>query len=73
MQISGIALEGMHQAQSRVENTAQWLARAADPADRTDLSAEMVALIEARNAFGANANVAKTADRMERRAIDLLA
>ena len=73
MQISATALEGMNRAQTRLESTARRLAKPADPATSADLSADMVALLEARNGYAANANVAKAVDEMARRTIDLLA
>jgi flagellar hook protein FlgE len=73
MGIFGVALGGMAGAEARLETTAKRLAGVADPADTVDLSAEMVALMESRNTFAANANVLKTADEMERKALDVLA
>jgi flagellar hook-associated protein FlgK len=75
VEISAIALGGMNQAQTRLEGTANRLAKAADPAaaDTVDLSAEMVALMEARNAFAVNAKVAATGDELQKSVIDLLA
>ena len=73
MQISAIALQGMQQAEARVEVSAQRLAGTADPGDTTDLSQEAVALLQARNSFAANVQVAKIANEMEKRTVDLLA
>ncbi len=71
MDVSAIALGGMTQAQDRLDTTARRLA--SDPVDTLDLSAEMLALIEARNQFAANAKVAETGDRMERSVLNILA
>jgi len=75
VEISAIALGGMHEAESRLEGAANRLARLADPAaaDTVELSAEMVALMEARNAFAVNARVAATGDEVQKSVIDLLA
>ena len=73
MEISAAALSGMHRAEARLEATAQRLARVSDPADTVDLSAEMVALLEARNDFAVNAKVLKTGDEIERVLLDVLA
>jgi flagellar basal body rod protein FlgG len=59
MQISAIALAGMNTAQARLEHTATRIAHVSEPEDRVDLSAEMVALMESRDDFAANAKVAK--------------
>ena len=71
MDVSAIALSGMTRAQDRLDSTARRLA--SDPVDTLDLSAEMLALIEARNQFAANAQVAETGDRMERAALNIMA
>jgi flagellar basal body rod protein FlgC len=72
MQISAIALSGMHAAQTRLEHAATRIAHVADPEDRVDLSTEMVALMESRNDFAANANVLKTWDQVERSLLDMV-
>lgn len=41
----------MAQAEARLETAAKRLARVGDPADTIDLSTEIVALMESRNAF----------------------
>ena len=72
MEISAIALSGMHAAQTRLENTATRIAHVSEPEDRVDLSAEMVALMESRNDFAANAKALKTADQMQQSVLDVL-
>ena len=72
MEISAIALSGMNQAQTRLEGVAKRLARVSDSADTIDLSTEMVALLEARNAYATNAKVLKTADEMHGSLLDVL-
>ena len=70
MEITAIALSGMDAAQERFERVAERTARPAE--DSVDLSAEAVKMMEARNAFQANARVAQTGDEMERTALDIL-
>lgn len=82
MNLAGIAaLAGMRQAQENVEASAGRLARAgsgiAAPAaasggDVVDLSAEMVALMQARNFHAAMVTVAQTADEMDSHLVNLL-
>ena len=61
----------MTAARERFERAA---ARTARPEqDSVDLSAEAVALFEARNAFEAGARVARVAGEMEKEALDILA
>jgi flagellar hook-associated protein FlgK len=60
-------LAGMNRAATSLDRTAAKIAYSADSepgADSVDLSAEMIALIEAQNSFSANANVAHTYDEM---------
>ncbi|MBI1792435.1 MAG: flagellar protein [Acidobacteria bacterium] len=64
MEILNLALEGMHRAEQSLEKTAARIARLpltvdAPPQDQVDLSAEAIALLEARNAFAANARAAR--------------
>ncbi len=71
MEITATALSGMSAAQDRFERVAR---RTAQPAeDSVDLSAEAVQMMESRNAFQANASVARAGDDMERTALDILA
>lgn len=72
MQVSAIALGGMEQAAARLDRTATRLAKVADPTDTVDLSAEMVALMQARNDFAVNAKVLKTADEMSKTLVEML-
>ena len=61
-----VPLAGMRQAEESLQKTASRLARVglADAGDTVDLSAEMVALIEARNDFAVNTKVVRTEDQM---------
>jgi len=79
MLVFDVALEGLNQAETVLEGAAGKLARlplvleAAAPEDVVNLSAEMVALIEARNLFQINARVIRTADELSRSLLDVLA
>lgn len=72
-----IPLAGMQQAADRLNLSASRIARAPfealNPAqaDTIDLSVEMVGILEARNAFTANVNVAKVGDEMTRATLEL--
>lgn len=74
-----VALQGLQQAQTRVEQSAVRLARATAPgtenagADSVDLSREMVNLLAARSEFSVEIKVIKTAVEMQQQAVDLLA
>ncbi len=59
--------EKLDQAAARI---AQW--PGGGPADTVDLSAEAIALLEARNENAANVSVARTADEMDRATLDLI-
>jgi len=78
MTVFEIALEGLNRAEAVLEGTAGRLARLPlaleDPLleDTVNLSAEMVALLEARNHFQINARVLRTAADMERHLLDVL-
>ena len=68
MNITAIVSGGLDRALSRLDQTAQRLASTTEPS-----AGDMVSLISARNQFSSNIKVLKTADEIERRAIDLLA
>lgn len=81
MNLAGLAaLEGMRQAQAQVEASAVRLSKTAPSAaagtggggDIVDLSAEMVALMQARNFHSAMVTVAQTADEMDAHLVNLL-
>lgn len=73
MQISSIALAGMGAAVEKVENASRRLANPETSGDLVDLSADMVALMEAKHQYTANIKAFETADEMERQVLDLLA
>jgi hypothetical protein len=70
MDIPSFARGGMHAPRARLENTAKRLAPA--HADTVELSAEAVALLEARIQFAANARAADAGDEMQERVIEIL-
>jgi hypothetical protein len=78
MDLSAIALQGIHQAQARFEAAAPGIASAAalspdaTTADSVDLSAEVVALLSAKNQFSVNPTTLKIAAATQKSAIDLL-
>ena len=78
MDMSAVALGGLEQAQVQLENAAISLAGAAGSSssassDSVDLSAEIVALLSAKNDFAVNISVLKTADQIQKYAIDIMA
>jgi flagellar hook protein FlgE len=78
MDISAIALAGLEQAQAGLENAASSLAGAIgssdlSSSDTVDLSAGIVALMSAKNDFAVNATVMKTADEVQKYAVDMMA
>ncbi len=71
-------MEGMRRAEDRLGVAAERIARAAAApsglaaGDTVDLSAETIALMEARNHFAANLNALRVGDKMARTALDVL-
>ena len=64
-----VSLEGLDLAQTRLQKVASRIARLpqADTAtDTVDLSAEIVALLEVKNSFAANAKAIQTADDIQK-------
>jgi hypothetical protein len=75
MSIGGLALQGVQQAESRVEVAALRVAQGAGGGggDVVDLSVEMLALMEAKNYSAAMVSVVKLANEMDSHILDLLA
>ena len=71
------ALEGLSRAMAQFNGAAAKVAQAplsADPsADSVDLSAEAIAMLEARNSFSASTKIIQTADAMEKSLLDIMA
>ena len=70
--------EGLNKAEERVQRVAERLSRlplagdASAPEDVIDLSAEVVALIEAKNLHGVNTKVIQTAAELDRHILNIL-
>jgi flagellar hook protein FlgE len=77
MQITGIALQGLTEAQGRLEQAARRIAGgaagAAPGADTVELSREITALLVARESFEANAALIQTVADIEGHLLDVLA
>jgi flagellar hook protein FlgE len=79
MNLSAIALQGLHQAGARLESAGSKIASlaASSPGaanqDTVDLSAAVVALLSAKNLYSANLRTVKTADEILKTSIDLIA
>lgn len=79
MDISAIALQGLHEAETKLEKAATRIASfGADSldganVDTVDLSEEMVALLSARNEFKVNVKTLETAGEVETSLIDVMA
>ncbi|MCC6539769.1 MAG: hypothetical protein IT162_19630 [Bryobacterales bacterium] len=71
--VSSAALEGMQAASARVESAAFRVSQAAGGGDVVDLSAEMVALMQAKSMHGAMVNVARMAEETDKQVLNLLA
>jgi hypothetical protein len=79
MDLSAIALQGLEQGQVQLEKAAIRLASVgAEPLDgasldTVDLSAEIVALMSAKTQFSASLSILKTADDIQKNALDVMA
>ncbi|MBZ5681575.1 MAG: hypothetical protein LAO24_15865 [Acidobacteriia bacterium] len=79
MNLAAIALQGLEQAQVQLEAAATQLASAGAASsqqgelDTVDLSAQMVALMSAKNFYFVNLATLKTADQVQKTLIDLTA
>jgi len=79
MDISAIALEGLQQAETKLNNAAitvaDYPATVPDNAgvDTVDLSAEFVALTQAQTQFAANIDMLKTADQIDQNTLNVTA
>ena len=72
MNVSSVALGGLHQAEAGIQKAADTLANAPGSADIVTLSDAAVALMENRNIFAANIQTLKVADQMEKEAVGLI-
>jgi len=79
MDISNVALDGLHRAEVKLEKAATRIASfGADSSggantDTVDLSAEMLAVMSAKSEFSANLKSLETAAKEQKRLIDLMA
>jgi flagellar hook protein FlgE len=77
MTVSATAQVALAHALKRVDQAAAGINKAtrpsADAPDQVDLSTEAIGLLVARNGYDAAIGLAKTADEINRTAIDLLA
>lgn len=79
MNLSAIALQGLEQANVQLEKAAIRIATAATPSsdgsnvDTVDLSAEMVAMLSAKNQFLAEIATLKVADEVQKNVVNLIA
>jgi flagellar basal body rod protein FlgC len=72
MDVLSVALDNIGRATARLDGVAARIAKVAEPQDTIDLSAEMVALMEARNSFEAGIAVLRTANELSKNLVDLL-
>ena len=75
MSALGSALEIIQRASASVNQTASRLARPVDVSgngDKVDLSAEMIALLQAKNATAMGVKIAQTVDDLQRSTLDVL-
>ena len=79
MSTSSIALQGLQQADTQLDQAAAAIASAgaasdnADNPDVVDLSADVVAMMSAQNQFQANVETLKTADEVQQILLDVSA
>ncbi len=76
MNVADIALQGIQQAFAGAQTAARRISQSTDASaggDVVDLSAEMVALMQAKSLNGAMVAVAQTADEMDGHILNLLA
>lgn len=81
MDIFSIALQGMNQAQGRLEQSASKIAHAGGEAissggqvnDTVDISEAMISMLSAKTAFESNAKTVEVAQELSKTVIDILA
>ena len=66
------SLQGMQNAEAQFQRAASKIAQYPANPDTVDLSAEMVAMMSARDNFMANVGAAKTGDEMQRALLNLI-
>ncbi|MEO8657559.1 MAG: hypothetical protein ABI693_03775 [Bryobacteraceae bacterium] len=76
MDITAVALQGLQEAQARIDKAAANLSRLsidASSGDSVDLSAEVIALLAAQGQVETSVAIAKGADQMQQKLLDVLA
>jgi hypothetical protein len=77
MTVSATSLGALSQALDRIDQAAEGINKATQPSvgadDQVDLSTDAVRLLAAKDGYDAAIKLAKTADEMGRRGIDVLA
>lgn len=75
MDISSIALQGLQQADDRLQQAATRLASVGSggDVDTVSISAEMVALLSAKNEYATNLRALQTSDEVQQTALDIMA
>lgn len=79
MDLSAIALQGLQQADVQLEKAAARIASAAtlspdgSNVDAVDLSAEIIALLSAKNQFSVQLATLKVADELQKNSINIIA
>jgi len=79
MDLSAIALQGLNQAQSQLDSAATRIASAGavstdgETLDTVDQSAEVVALLSAKNVFSLDLKILKLAGEVQKNLIDVIA
>ena len=66
------SLQGMQKASAQLDTVASKIAQWPDDTDSVDLSAEMVAMLNARDNFMANVEAAKTGDELQRALLNIV-
>jgi flagellar hook protein FlgE len=75
MDLSSIALQGLQQADDRLQQASTRLASVGSDGDvdTVSISAEMVALLSAKNEYMTNVRALKTGDEVQQAALDIMA
>jgi hypothetical protein len=75
MDITAVALQGLQEAQARIDKASASLSRLsidASSGDSVDLSSEVIALIAAQGQVETSVATAKSADQVEQKLLDVL-
>lgn len=72
MNVLSVALDNINRATTNLDAVAARFAKISDPQDSVDLSAEIVVLLEARNAVETSLAVLRTANEINKNLVDLI-